>query len=108
MVTLLHVRATASGVKAANTDFFTDYTPLSKIGKAENLIIFIAVSVTCRLRVTLDGTNFDDLNNGVDLTAGRVYAFDTFAESTDTYNLQTNTVGGTTITFCRIISDLDA
>ena len=87
----------------ANTDISgTDLSPISTSAGDSVIFRILWASVGAgRLRFTLDGTNFVDFNNSVNLKGGASNMFDVVVDNADLFNLQFS--NATTITFLRVV-----
>lgn len=102
---MINARGSASGVKAANAEFFgTDLLPSTGRGDDPRAFrITIAVSVAAIIEWTPDsGTTWLSLNQNITLVAESTYAFDVMLRSADQFNMRTPTVGGATVRACRV------
>lgn len=96
------LNTTASGTKIADEDWLAEDVAIKK--DIADISILVSVDTAVLLEITLDGDNYETLNNGVAINPDRLYEFnipDVF--DTDTFNIRTPTVGGCTINTCRIV-----
>lgn len=86
--------------KAKDTEWF-DSDLIPRKGEIYRLQVFSSTSII--VEVTLDsGLHWALLNNGVPIGANRIFAFDIFVLTGDTFNVKTPTTGGTTLHSCRV------
>lgn len=92
-----------NSVYASNTDLSGVDLPPTGTSPGDAVIYRIqwSSSATGRLRFTLDGTNFVDFNNSVNLKSEASSIFDVVVEDGDLFNLQHS--NGGTIRFLRVI-----
>ena len=55
-----------------------------------------------KVEITLDGDNYDTLNEDIALTADALYRFEIDVDNTMTFNIRTSDAAGTTINHCLI------
>ncbi len=98
--TILNISNTAI---LANTDIsVTDLSPTgTSVGDSVIFRILWSSNSAGRLRFTLNGTDFVDFNNSINLKGGAASLFDIVVDHTDLFNLQFS--NATTITFLRVI-----
>lgn len=88
-----------TGAKAQDTDWITDATPVREDGE---LIIQVSVTAEKKVEITLDGTNYDLLNDDTALKANTLYRFKIDVDNTMTFNIRCPDTGGCTIGKCLI------
>jgi len=88
-----------TGTKAQDTDWIADATPIREDGE---LIIQVSITSAVKLEATLDGTNYDYINNGDALVANTLYRFKIDVDNTMTFNIRTDDAAGVTIGKCLI------
>ena len=88
-----------TGAKAQNVDWITDATPIREDGI---LLINVSVDDAVVIETTLDGTNYETMNDGAALVANARYRWEIDVDNTMTFNIRTPTAGGTTIRKCLI------
>ena len=98
-MTISSIYEKPTGAKAQNVDWITDATPLQE---ASTIIVQVSISSAVKLQVTLDGTNYDYLNEGTALVADSMYRFEIDVDDTMTFNINTDDAAGTTIRYCSI------
>ena len=98
-MTIRSIYQKPTGPKAQNVDWITDATPIREDGK---LIIQVSITTAQIIQVTLDGTNYDALNEGTALVANSLYRFEIDVDNTMTFNIRTPDAAGATIGKCLI------
>lgn len=88
-----------AGAKGQNVDWITDAAPIREDGE---LIIQVSVADAVDLEITLDGTDYEGLNNNDPLVANTLYRFKIDVDNTMTFNIRCPDSGGTTIRKCLI------
>jgi len=88
-----------TGTKAQNVDWITDATPIREDGE---LIINLSTETAVVIETTLDGTNYETMNEGNPLVAKSRYRWEIDVDNTMTFNIRTPDAAGTTIRKCII------
>ena len=96
---ILSIYEKPTGAKTQNTDWITDATPIREDGE---LIINISTETAVVIETTLDGTNYETMNEGVALVAKARYRWAIDVDNTMTFNIRTPDAAGTTIRKCLI------
>lgn len=101
-----YLRGSATGAKAQDVKWLAaDYTPDVDAGKVMKFTLQMELATAVVIQLTLDGTNFFDINGGVAVPAN-FQQFDLFAKNGDTINIRTNDVAGVTVNNFYLIADL--
>lgn len=103
-VTTLNAEVTPGTTKAQNVDFFDSDLNIVKDG-INDVVVFISLDTSVKIEVTLDGTNYDTINEDLSLTADSLYEFGFKLKKADAFNIRTPTVGGCDVNICRVIEE---
>lgn len=104
----LYLRASETGAKAQNVKWLTDdYVPDVDVGKAMRFILQFKLATAVIIEVTLDGTNFFPINQGIAVPAN-FQQFDLYAKNGDAINFRTPDAAGVTVDVFYMVADLNA
>ena len=93
-----------SGVVVTNQEFFTDSIKFSiRQGSSTKVRITIVVNSNVPIQCTIDdGTTWLSFNQGNNIIANGIFAFDMPLRNGDLFNLRTTDPSGTTVLLCRL------
>ncbi len=101
-----YLRGFTTGAKAQDEKWLAeDYTPDVDAGQVMKFTLQFELATAVIIQITLDGTNFFDINGGVALPAN-FQQFDLFAKNDDKINIRTNDAAGVTVNNFCLIADL--
>ena len=93
-----------SGTVVTNQEFWNEPIKFSiRAGSSTKVRVSIATSSNCVLQFTIDnGTTWLNFNQGNNILADSLYAFDVPLRNQDMFNLRTPNPSGTTVKLCRL------
>jgi len=98
-MTISSIYEKPTGAKAQNVDWITDATPVQE---ASALLISVSLETSVIVETTLDGTDYETMNDGDPLVAKARYRWEIDIDPNMTFNIRTPDAAGTTIRKCLI------
>ena len=98
-MTIRSIYEKPTGTKAQNVDWIADKTPIREDG---TILISVSLETSVIVETTLDGTNYETMNDGNALTAKARYRWEIDVDNTMTFNIRTPDAAGVTIRKCLI------